>query len=486
MGMITAAQIKAIAGKAARTDLVAAIVRGWPDAVRVGKIDNTRRAAHFLAQIMTETGGLTVLSESGAYRYETILKIFGAREYSVPLGGRGHSAGITPNEARRIAALPVAQRGPVLFDRVYGIGNPTKAREFGHTKPGQGWIYRGGGMMQCTGLRNYARRAKETGLPLVEHPELLHNPDSAFKAAYLEWAQDGRCNAAADRNKVTEVRQIINGGQNGIAHTKVFLVKALDVLRDYHPEEVEDDEPAAPSHDEPLDQRDDDFDPVPMPEPRPAEAPPNVQPVDPAVRGDPVLYDVQRRLKRRRYPPGWLDGKWGSGTSGALSGFMNDRGNRMEPAPTSLDEFHDVADDVIAELLEAETEMQPDGSIGWYRPVSQARANAEPAIVKELAPETVPGKRNLWTAISGGTVALLTSIWQAFSGYVSDAWDFFTDHQDVIDDHPGVKSAVWGYVTSVPPLVWLLLVVGGFAFMGYNSWRAIETSKLAIKNGERQ
>ena len=144
-----------------------------------------------------------------------------------------------------------------------------------------------------------------------------------------------------------------------------------------------------------------------MPEPRPAEAPPNVQPLGSSIsHGDPVLCDVQQRLKGRRYPPGVMDGKWGSGTGGALSGFMNDRGNRLS-LPTSVDEFHEIADQVRDELLEAETEVQPDGSVGWYRPVTAARANADPKIVKELAPETVPVKRNflaaLWAAHSGRT-----------------------------------------------------------------------------------
>ena len=72
------------------------------------------------------------------------------------------------------------------------------------------------------------------------------------------------------------------------------------------------------------------------------------------------------------------------------------------------------------------------------------------------------------------------------SGYVSDAWNFFTDHKDVVDDHPGILSTAWDYVTSVPSGVWLLMAVGGLASIAYNSWRAIKTSTLAVQNGERQ
>lgn len=231
--MITAAQVRAIAGPGARADLVEAIVNGWPEAVAVADLTKKLRAVHFLGQIMTETGGLKILSESGAYRYKTILKIFGAKQYSEPLGGSGHSAGIGPAEAKKIAALPMPERERVLFNRVYGIGNPKKAREFDNTGPNDGWLYRGGGMMQCTGKSNYRLMAKKTGLPLVEHPELLHQPDTAFKAAYLEWAQDGRCNAAADRDDEVTARRVINGGTNGLAQYRGFIAQAKKVLADY-------------------------------------------------------------------------------------------------------------------------------------------------------------------------------------------------------------------------------------------------------------
>ena len=138
-----------------------------------------------------------------------------------------HSAKVTQTEANAIAALPVAQRGPRLFNRVYGIGNPTKMREFGNTGPNDGWLYRGGGMMQCTGKSNYAKMAKKIGLPLVEHPELLHQPDSAFEVAYLDWAQDGRANCTADaipqnfKVNIAANRKVINGGTNGLAEYKL-------------------------------------------------------------------------------------------------------------------------------------------------------------------------------------------------------------------------------------------------------------------------
>lgn len=458
---ITAAQLKAIAGAGARSDLVSAIVRGWPNAVAKAGLTTKLRASHFLAQIMTETGGLSILEESGAYRAPRIMKIFGVGE---------HSAAVTDAEAKRIAALPVAQRSVLLFNRVYGVGNPVKMREFKNTGPNDGWLYRGGGMMQATGKSNYAAMAKKTGLPLVAHPELLHQPDSAFMAAYLEWAQDGRCNTAADRDDVVEVRRIINGGKNGLAECRRFLAKAKQALADYAAAPVASFVALDPVADQEAVE--------PEAEADPALAPPNVQPLDPSVVGDPILFDVQTRLKARRYSPGIIDGRWGSGISGALSGFLNDRGLVL-PLPSSVETFHGIADDVRAELAAAEAE-------NWFRPVSEARAAADPKVVSQLAPEVAPAKRNFLTALWGSIVAGVGAVWDTVAGYVSEAWDFFTDHRDVVDDHPGLLSTAWSYVAAVPSEVWWLAGAGGLAFIAYNSWRAIKTSTLSVQTGERQ
>lgn len=61
---ITAAQVKAIAG-GGRSDLISAAIRGWPATVAKAGLTTKLRATHFLAQIMTETGGLQILKESG-------------------------------------------------------------------------------------------------------------------------------------------------------------------------------------------------------------------------------------------------------------------------------------------------------------------------------------------------------------------------------------------------------------------------------------
>lgn len=431
---ITAAQLRAIAGPQARADLVNAIVDGWDDAVRVAKLTTALRAAHFLAQIMTETGGLSILSESGAYSAKRIVEIFGVGK---------HSAGVTIAEARRIASMPLRQRERVLFNRAYGVGNPKKAREFDNYGPDDGWRYRGGGMMQCTGKANYAEMSHKTGLPLVEQPELLHQPDTAFRAAYLEWARDGRCNAAADRDDVKAVRGVINGGSNGLDLCRNYLIKAKRALAGY------------------------------------GAARPMTLLADPQADADDLgaaLADVQRRLKVMGYSPGLIDGDWGDMLPGALCSFLVSRGADITPPKTKA-EFLAALDDIRAELTAAEAEH-------WCRPVSAARASGDREIVATVAPEVTPARRSAIGAAWASGVAAVTAAFELVKDQVGAAWEFFVAHRD--DLPASWISGAWGYVAAVPASVWLLVVAIGLGLIAASAHSAVRQITISVQQGARQ
>ena len=175
------------------------------------------RLAHFLAQIMHETGGLTIERESGAYKASRIMEVFGV--------GR-HSAAITAAEARALAG-----NGPALFDRVYGLGNPRKARELGNTEPGDGWLYRGNGVMQTTGRGAHRRLGEKVGLgDLFERdPAAVTSAQYALLPALAEWKEIGG-NALADRNDIASITKRINGGYNGFADRKAWFAKIYPLL----------------------------------------------------------------------------------------------------------------------------------------------------------------------------------------------------------------------------------------------------------------
>ena len=177
------------------------------------------RLAHFLAQVFHESGGLTIERESGAYSASRIMEIFGV--------GR-HSAGITAAEARTLA-----KNGPALFERAYGLGNPRKAAELGNTEPGDGWKFRGNGLMQTTGRGAHRRLGEKVGLgDLFERdPEQVTAAAYALLPALAEWREAG-LNQFADKNDIRTITKRINGGLNGFADRQAWFAKVYPLLQD--------------------------------------------------------------------------------------------------------------------------------------------------------------------------------------------------------------------------------------------------------------
>lgn len=182
------------------------------------------RLAHFLAQALHETGGFKVLRESMNYSAERLVTIFGVHH---------HSAAVTAAEAAKLAGQPEA-----IAERVYGPGNPRKARELGNTEPGDGFRYRGNGVLQTTGRANHQRMGAACGVDFEATPELATAPDHALKPALHEWSAGG-LNAFADRNDIRTITLRINGGYNGLPEREAWLNELWPLLKESgQPEEA--------------------------------------------------------------------------------------------------------------------------------------------------------------------------------------------------------------------------------------------------------
>jgi putative chitinase len=179
-------------------------------------INTPLRLAHFIAQFMAETGAGTVLWEDLSYSTPSrLLQIFGVGN---------HSAAIRPEE---VAGLLNNERA--LAERVYGLGNPRKAEELGNTRPGDGYRYRGGGVLQTTGGTNYRVMGNRAGADFYNDPELIVAAEHALKPAVFEW-MDGNLNAAADANLIRVITKKINGGYNGLDDRQHWFVAAWGIL----------------------------------------------------------------------------------------------------------------------------------------------------------------------------------------------------------------------------------------------------------------
>ena len=142
--------------------------------------------------------------------------------YSVPrmlqiFGVGHHSARVTAAEAPGLAHNQFA-----LAERVYGLGNPAKAHELGNTEAGDGFRYRGNGILQTTGRGAHRRMGQACGLDLEGNPDLATIPENVLKPALQEWSE-GNLNRFADLNDIRTITKRINGGLNGFPERQAFF-----------------------------------------------------------------------------------------------------------------------------------------------------------------------------------------------------------------------------------------------------------------------
>lgn len=187
----------------------------WADAIagparRYG-IHAGRRAAAFAATIAHESGGGERLVESLNYSPAGLRATWPAR-FSEADAERMGRMGDRPADQRAIA------------ERAYGgrLGNAPE----GH---GDGWLYRGRGLIQITGRDAYSIAADATGLPLVASPDLAMDPENAAEIAAWVWGPWKGCNPLADAGDVEGWRRRINGGVIGIEDVRRRYAAALRV-----------------------------------------------------------------------------------------------------------------------------------------------------------------------------------------------------------------------------------------------------------------
>ena len=101
--------------------------------------------------------------------------------------------------------------------------------DLGNTQPGDGSKYRGRGLIQITGRANYSAAADALNEPLIDHPEVLEQPDIAALSAAWFWNSHG-LNQLADTGDFEKITRRINGGLNGQADRLILWDSAKKAL----------------------------------------------------------------------------------------------------------------------------------------------------------------------------------------------------------------------------------------------------------------
>lgn len=163
------------------------------------------RLAAWLANLAHESSEFRRLSENLNYSATRLVQVF-------PKRFTADTAPMYAGKPEKIANLAYANR--------IGNGSPVS---------GDGWRFRGRGIIQHTGRANYAELATALSLPLLEEPDRLLDPLVSARAAGWFWASR-QLNALADAEAFSSIVVVINGGKNGMGDRLRYYARAKAVL----------------------------------------------------------------------------------------------------------------------------------------------------------------------------------------------------------------------------------------------------------------
>lgn len=175
----------------------------------LGDINTPRRIAAFLAQCGHESNGFTVLEENLNYSTEGLLKTF-------------------PKYFNQSSAELYARKKEAIANYVYKnrMGNGDEAS-------GDGWKYRGRGLIQITGRENYTKFANDiVAVPqyFIDNPDIVSkDPLYAILTAVWYWERNS-LNVFADRGDLVTITKRINGGLNGQIDRVARYDKTLEIM----------------------------------------------------------------------------------------------------------------------------------------------------------------------------------------------------------------------------------------------------------------
>lgn len=175
------------------------------DAAGKFAIETPLRAAAFIAQTAHESAEYSRFIENLNYSAQGLLNTW-------PKKFTAERAAAYARQPDRIASYVYAGR----------MGNGDEAS-------GDGWRYRGRGVIQITGKALYQACGSGLGVDLVASPELLEQPPFAFLSAAWFWGSR-KLNDLADRDDFVAITKVINGGTNGLEDRQAYYELAKAAL----------------------------------------------------------------------------------------------------------------------------------------------------------------------------------------------------------------------------------------------------------------
>ena len=153
-------------------------------------INTKNRIAAFLANLAHESAAFNTIEENLNYTGSRLLQVW-------PRHFRGRNVNLYHRNPQKIANLVYSNR----------MGNGDKSS-------GDGWRYRGRGLIQLTGKSNYQLFSDAIDADIVSNPDWIFTPEGATISAGWFW-NSRKLNSLADVEDLKEITRKINGGYHG-------------------------------------------------------------------------------------------------------------------------------------------------------------------------------------------------------------------------------------------------------------------------------
>jgi putative chitinase len=159
--------------------------------------------AHVMAQGSLECGAGLEVEENLSYSPQRMTQVWPSRFPTIA------------------SALPYTHNPRALANKVYNgrMGNALNSND--------GWNFRGRGFTQTTGLEGYVKLMDFLAkggvkLDLVNHPELVNEPDHFLECGVADFILCG-CLPWAQQNNIVKVTKHLNGGYVGLSERIAWL-----------------------------------------------------------------------------------------------------------------------------------------------------------------------------------------------------------------------------------------------------------------------
>lgn len=183
------------------------------------EINTPNRVAGFLAQTGHESAMYKTITENLNYSAKALDAIFGKYFKRAGVDAQGYH-----RQPEKIA------------NRIYA-----NRMDNGDTASGDGWRFRGGGILQLTGRYNYTEFGKTVGMSAEEATDYVRTKQGAIESACWFW-KTNNINKYCDNDDIVGMTKRINGGTIGLKDRKFHYAHALEVLGGHWEPDDDDDD----------------------------------------------------------------------------------------------------------------------------------------------------------------------------------------------------------------------------------------------------